>query len=142
MISLIIVIILIYFAAFVKNTFVIGNGIYLAHLFVTTELCNSHIPSNEVSPGLPLIFLVKSFDIYQLSIVRFHLQKFEVCSLWGELRLHYPVFPEVWLPLPLSSIGKFHYFWNSFSYGSNYQKYYLCGKWFKLDVPFNGSKIL
>ena len=105
------------FSSNCQTTFLVGKWVCLAHILVTTKFCNSHIPPK---------YFGKSYDIFQLSIVRFHLQKNEICSLWGELRSHHPVLSEVWLSLLPRNICKFQYFWNYVLYSSNYLKIVFC----------------
>ena len=108
------------FSHIAKNNFPVANGVCLAHLLVTTKLCNCHISLNEISKGLTPKYIGKLFDIYQLSIIKFYLQKFEVCTLWGELRSHYPVSQRSDCLLFPRIVGEIQYFWNSFLYSSNY----------------------
>ena len=101
--------VLFHVAVSTQNLFCVRNGVELAHLSVVPKFYNSFIPLNEVWPHLPSKYFGKLSDIYQLNIVRLHLWKICVCSSWGELRPHYPVFLGVWGNFPLKNFGKFHY---------------------------------
>ena len=56
----------------------------------------------------------KLSDIYQLNIIRPHLWKIWVCSSWGQLRSHYPVFLGSDCPFSLKILVSFHNFLISF----------------------------
>ena len=101
--------VLFHVAVSTQNLFCVRNGVELAYLSVVPKFYNSLIPLNEVWPHLPSKYFGKLSDIYQLNIVRLHLWKICVCSSWGELRPHYPVFLGVWGNFPLKNFGKFHY---------------------------------
>ena len=74
----------------------------------------------------------KLSDIHQLNIIRLHLWKIWVCSSWGELRSHYPIFLGVWLPFLLRNIGKFRNFLISFVFGIMSWKCETCSWWVKI----------
>ena len=114
------------FSQIAKNNFPVANGVCLAHLLVTTKLCNCHIPLNEISKGLTPKYIGKLFDIYQLSIIKFYLQKFEVCTLWGELRSHYPLPRDLTAPFSLELLVSFSIFETLFCIAATINKPFLC----------------
>ena len=63
--------------------------------------------------ALPLKYFSKLFDVYHLKNLQLYLWKFGTCNLWGELRSHYHVFPEVWLVFTRNKLGKFHHLYRS-----------------------------
>ena len=118
-------------AAITKNLFYVENGLYL-HFSGAPKFYNGTIPLNEVWPRLLPKYFGKLFDIYQLDIARLHLWKIGICSSWGELRSHYPVFQGVWLPFPPKNFGKFHNFLISFVVGIISWKCEACSWWVEI----------
>ena len=84
--------ILFHVAATIKNFFFVKNGVKLVPLTVAQTFYNNLIPLNEVWPRLRSKYFGKLFDIYQLNVVKLHLWKLGVCTSWGKLKSHYPVF--------------------------------------------------
>ena len=74
----------------------------------------------------------KLSDFHQLNIIRLHLLNIWVCSLWGELRSHYPIFLGVWLPFLPKNFGKFHNFLISFIVGIISWKCEACSWWVEI----------
>ena len=107
-------------AATIKKHFLcVGIELSLKYLSVAPKFYSSSNPLNEVWPSLHPKYFGKLSHIYQLNIVRLHLWRFGVLVHGGELRLHYPVCPGIWLPFPWKKFSKFHYFWNYLLCSSN-----------------------
>ena len=130
-------------AATIKRHFLcVGNSLSLTYLSVVPKFYSSSIPLNKVWPPLTPKYFGKLFDIYQLDIVRLHLWKIGVCSSWGELRSHYPIFLGVWLPFLPKILVSFVIFEIPFHVAAITKNLFLCRKWSKSGAPFRSSKIL
>ena len=124
------------------NNFINLHGILLGiqncltHVFEGNAqflfLYNSFLIFDEVWPCLSTKYFGKLPDIYQLNIITLHLWKILVCSSWGELRSHYPVFLGVWLPFPPKNVGKFHNFLINLVVGIISWKCEACSWWVEI----------
>ena len=132
MISFIIFEILFHVAAITTNLFLCRKWFKSDAPSVFPKFYDGPIPLNEVWPRLSPKYFGKLFDSYQLNIARLHPWKLGVCSSWGELRSHYPVFLEVWLPFPPKNFAKFQNFLISFVVGIISWKYEACSWWIEI----------